>query len=264
MRFGVISDVHGNLHALRSTVSELSRRGVDGWLSLGDLIGYGPQPNECVETVAALEPIGVVGNHELVALGQLPGASSSERAHRSHQWTAAALRDDVAAYLSRLPRRAETHGVVLAHGSLDNPEEYVNTSDKALHQLGQLARDCPEAKVLLVGNTHRQQLVSERGGNVSIRSGRPVLLDGSQRHLANPGSVGQSRQWEWPPPARAMMLDLETMTATFLRIAYDVRAGRRELASHGLPYRSIQSPRPLRSVAKRSVRRVARALGGGQ
>ncbi|MDQ3766446.1 MAG: metallophosphatase family protein [Actinomycetota bacterium] len=261
MRFGVISDVHGNLHALRATVSHLRRQGVDGWLSVGDLIGYGPHPNECVEMLAELGAAGVAGNHELIALGELSGVSSSERARRSHRWTAAELHEDVVAYLAGLPRRVEiAGGVLLTHGSLDDPEEYVNTVTKATHQLAQLAREHPTARLLVLGNTHRQQLCSERGGSLSTRSGSTIRLDVFQRHLANPGSVGQSRQWEWPPPARAMVLDVNEMTVEFHRIPYDVRAGRLELARHGLPYRSLQAPPPLRSVASRRLRRVVYAL----
>src|SRR6266545_3183101 len=72
MRYGVLSDVHGNAFALRAAVDRLTRVGVDGWLCAGDLVGYGPQPNECVALLAELGAIGVAGNHELLVLGRLP------------------------------------------------------------------------------------------------------------------------------------------------------------------------------------------------
>jgi predicted phosphodiesterase len=255
MRFGVISDVHGNLTALRSTVGKLRSEGVDVWLSVGDLIGYGPNPNECVDLVAELDAIGVAGNHELVVLGELPGASSSDRAHATHAWTAAVLRDDVRAYLARLPRHVEIDGMVLTHGSLDDPEAYVGSEAKALGQLKQLAAQYPTASWLLLGNTHRQLLCVEDRGSLKVSHRTDMRVNRHQRHVANPGSVGQSRQWEWPPRARAMIIDTDDARVRFYAVPYNVRAARRELARHGLPYRSIQSVPPLRAAMARRLRR---------
>jgi predicted phosphodiesterase len=255
MRYGVISDVHGNLIALRSTVRTLSSEGVDAWLSVGDLIGYGPQPNECVELVAELGPIGVAGNHELAVLGQLAGASSSRRARATHAWTAEILRDDVRTYLARLPRHAEVDGMVLTHGSLDNPEEYVGSAVKALGQLKELASTYPTAKCLIVGNTHRQLLCAEDRGTLQVSHRAAMRLDLRRRHVLNPGSVGQSRQWEWPPRARAMIIDPDEANVRFYLIPYNVRAARRELTRHDLPYRSIHSVPPVRDALGRRLRR---------
>jgi predicted phosphodiesterase len=260
VRYGVISDVHGNLHALRAVVHDLRAQGVDAWLSLGDLIGYGPQPNECVELVAELDAISVAGNHELIVLGEIEGASSSERAHRSHLWTRHVLGADSLAYLRRLPRRAEVDGIVLTHGSLDDPEEYVRTPARAAAQLEQLAVEQPEARLLLVGNTHVQQLHSESRGQLSLASGSPVQLDLGHRHLANPGSVGQSRQWEWPPRARCLVVDISRGQLTFRTVAYDVRGCRRELARQGLPYRSIHSTPAVGAALRRRGRRAWRRI----
>ena len=264
VRFGVISDVHGNLPALRAAISDLGRHGVDGWLCVGDLVGYGAYPNECVETVAQLGALGVAGNHELIALGVLPGASSSERAHRSHRWTAAALSPDVATYLRERPLRLVVDDIVLAHGSLDDAEEYVHSASLAADQVTQLSRDHPGARLLLLGNTHRQLLYSERGGLQRIAHGASTKLDPSQRYVANPGSVGQPRQWEWPPRVRAAIADMERHHLIFRKIDYDHRAYRRELASLGLPYRSLHSPPPVGPAVRRRARRLIKALGVGQ
>ena len=171
MRLGVISDVHANLDALRAVVAEVRRRGVDRWVSAGDLIGYGPHPNECVEVVAELGATGVAGNHELIVLGRLPGVGSSDRAHVSHRWTREALRGDVVDYLAALPLRVEIGPVVVSHGSLDDPEEYVRTAGQAAAQLDRLQRSHPSARLLILGNTHRQLLVGEGNGVVPARTG---------------------------------------------------------------------------------------------
>ena len=256
MRLGLISDVHANVHALTASIAALRRWGVDAWVSAGDLIGYGPHPNECVELVAELGATGVAGNHELIALGRLPGARSSDRAHVSHRWTRAMLRDDVIEYLAALPLRVEVDSVVVTHGSLDDPEEYVFTAGRAVAQLGRLHQEHPAARLLVLGNTHRQLLVAERAGSVAIRTGVAMTLGTGERHVLNPGSVGQSRQREWRPRARAAVLDTEQGTVVFESIGYDVRACRRDLIGAGLPYGSIHAPPPLRSVAARRMRRL--------
>jgi predicted phosphodiesterase len=263
MRLGLISDVHANLHALTATIAALRRRGVDAWVQAGDLIGYGPHPNECVERVAELGTTGVAGNHELIVLGLLPGARSSERAHVSHRRTRAMLRDDVVEYLAALPRLVEVGDVVVTHGSLDDPEEYVSTAGKAAAQLNRLHREHPTARVLVLGNTHRQLLYTDAAGSQPIRAGATMEVRTPAGHVLNPGSVGQSRQWEWPPRARAAVLDTDQGTVVFETIPYDVRACHRDLSRIGLPYRSIHSPPKMRSVVSRRLHTLSARVRGG-
>ena len=262
MRLGLISDVHANLHALKATIAALRRRGVDSWVSAGDLIGYGPHPNECVELVAQLDTVGVAGNHDLIALGRLAGARSSDRAHVSHRRTRDMLRDDVRSYLAALPLRVDLGPVVVTHGSLDDPEKHVSTAARAAAELAVLRQANPGARILVLGNTHRQLLVDEAARFRPIRAGVPIDLATGLRHVLNPGSVGQSRQWEWPPRARAAVLDLQEDTLLFEKIAYDVRACRQELADVGIPYRSIHAPPPARSVLTGPVRRLSARIRG--
>ena len=114
MRYGVLSDVHANLPALRAALSLLRAEGVERWLCAGDLVGYGPQPNECVAELAALHPVCVAGNHELIALGELSGQRCSRRAQQSLDWTRDELTEDTRRYLGALPRTATLPGVVMA------------------------------------------------------------------------------------------------------------------------------------------------------
>src|SRR5215210_662314 len=126
MRYGVLADVHGNLPALRAAVAELASRGVDRYLVAGDLVGYGANPNECVELVAGLEPACVVGNHELMLLGRISEERCVPLGRESLRWTREVLRDDVREYLAELPVRLAVEGrVMVAHGSLDDPQEYI-------------------------------------------------------------------------------------------------------------------------------------------
>src|SRR4051794_17709320 len=107
MRLGVIADVHGNLPALEATVAALERMGVDRYACLGDIVGYGPFPVECVELIAGLDALAVAGNHDLIATGRLEGVTVSALAARTLGWTAEILDDRSRAYLRALPLARE-------------------------------------------------------------------------------------------------------------------------------------------------------------
>src|SRR6059036_2321500 len=112
MRYAVLSDIHGNLAELEAALAYFRRVGVDGYLCAGDLVGYGPEPNECVTAVASLDAVCVAGNHDLIALGELSKERCIPLARRSLEWTRKALRGDVREYLAGLPRRARAEGGV--------------------------------------------------------------------------------------------------------------------------------------------------------
>src|SRR5689334_4170949 len=150
MRWGVISDVHANVHALEAVLRVLRREGVDRILCAGDLVGYGPRPNECVERVAALDPAPVViaGNHDLMAIGRLRTAGIGPLPKQTIDWTSETLTDDARGYLEALPPSSVTDdGVVVAHGSLDDPVEYVFDGVAAQAQLALVAERHPRARV---------------------------------------------------------------------------------------------------------------------
>lgn len=262
MRYGVISDIHGNLLALQVAVSRLKREGVDGWLCLGDIIGYGPHPNECVETVAELGALAVAGNHELIILKLLSGSGSGRLAQNTRDWTDSVLRDDCRAYLAQLPLVVSSPEFVMAHASLDDPEEYLTRPSQATDQLGRLEAEHPSARVLLVGHTHRPWAYSAERGTIDSLPEDLVRL-GHRPLLLNPGSVGQSRMRERTPRARFMLLDLDRRWVRFHRAAFDVGACRAALREHNLPAACIQVHPGVVSTARRRSARVLRSLAAG-
>jgi predicted phosphodiesterase len=252
VRYGVLADVHGNLHALEAVLDRLREERVDGYLCAGDLVGYGPFPNECVELVADLEPVCVAGNHDLLVLGRLPSADLISLARKSLEWTAGVLGDEERAYLEGLPLRAEANAVVVAHGSLDDPQEYTLRPTQAASQLDRIAADRPGATMLILGHTHLPWAWGRASGSLVIGAGGGVSLPAGERFLLNPGGVGQSR--ERFVRARFLILDLDRREAIFHAIPYDVAAAREALRRVGLSPRSVHIP-PSR------LRRAARPLG---
>jgi len=239
MRYGLISDIHANLHALDTAIAALKREGVDGFLCMGDLVGYGPFPNECVERVAELGARCVAGNHDLIALERLSEERCIPLAQQSLRWTRTVLREDTRAYLAALPLRTEIGTeIVMAHGSLDDAQEYVTRPEQADRQLQQLAAEYPAARFLLLGHSHRQWEYS------------------SGPRLLNPGSVGQSRDRQ--ARVRFALLDLEREEVRFFSQSYDVAACRAALRREGLSPGSCHLAPSLLAACAGRVRRLAR------
>jgi predicted phosphodiesterase len=262
MRYGVISDIHANLHALDATLAFLATQEVDGYLCAGDLVGYGPLPNECVRRVLALGGPCVAGNHDLIALGRLSEARCIPLAQESLRWTREVLDDDARTLLSGLPLEATVDRIAIHHGSARDPEEYVVTVPQALATLDDLRDVAPQADILILGHTHRPMAVGRRRGSL-LRGGEgTVSLPPDEPVVLNPGAVGQSRSRDGR--ARAMVLDLAERVATFHAVEYDVAGCREALRRRGLPPDSCHRPRSRAQetlgAVKRGVRRVHGSL----
>jgi diadenosine tetraphosphatase ApaH/serine/threonine PP2A family protein phosphatase len=231
MRVAVISDIHANLDALEAVLAALEDELHDGLWCLGDLVGYGPRPNECCALVRDRADLCLVGNHDLVVLGSLSADDFNPDAAAAAQWTSAELSADSRTFLSSLSPTAEAEGVQLFHASARDPVwEYVLTFDSALASL-----ELTTAPLLLVGHSHvpLALLLDEEGlsGGVAAADVEADLSAG--RWLLNPGAVGQPRDGD--PRAAYLLLDLEARSARFRRVPYSVEGTQEEMRERGLP-----------------------------
>jgi predicted phosphodiesterase len=231
MRVAVISDIHGNLHALEAVVAALGRESLDALWCLGDVVGYGPRPNRCCAVVEAETSLGLVGNHDLGVLGAVDLGDFSPDAAASALWTRNVLTGEARAYLGGLEPQGKANGAALFHASPSDPVwDYILSGDAALEAF----EGTPEALVL-VGHTHVAMavLLADRilsGGHAP--SGTEVrLADG--RWLLNPGSVGQPRDGD--PRAAYLLIDFEVGRASFRRVEYAVERTQAEMRERGLP-----------------------------
>lgn len=261
MRVGLLADVHANLHALETTLAAVELRGVDAWVTAGDLVGYGPEPDAVTARIAALGGTVVAGNHDLMAIGALPAEGSIPLARQSLAWTAKVMSPATRALLAGLPPRAAAPGgLLVAHGSLDDPEHYVRTPDDAHRQLRRAEALQPGCAFVVLGHTHRALVVGEHTGLLGADATGTVRLPPDERCLINPGSVGQSR--ERRALARAAILDTAARTVELLGLPYDERACRASLRAAGLPPGSCHlRPRPVRALAGRALRRAGLRRG---
>jgi diadenosine tetraphosphatase ApaH/serine/threonine PP2A family protein phosphatase len=231
VRVAVLSDIHSNLAALEAVLEAVEADAPDEVWFLGDLVGYGPKPNECCALLRPRAQVFLSGNHDLGVLGTIDLLEFSGDAGAAARWTATVLDPDQRAFLEGLEPFGEAHNVGLYHGSARDPVwEYV-LSDEAAATTFVLTTQ----PVVLVGHSHVALQVALRdplleGGLAP--AGTEIDLAGS-RWLLNPGSVGQPRDGD----ARAayLLLDLDAQTASFRRVPYDIARTQREIREAGLP-----------------------------
>ncbi len=264
MRYAVLADVHANLHALRAAVQFLERERIDAYVVAGDLVGYGPMPDECVEAVADLGATCVAGNHDLIALGRLSDDRCIPLARRSLRWTRETMSEDTREYLAGLPSTAGVPGgVAIAHGSLDDAREYTTEPGQAVAQLARLDAEHAGSRLLILGHTHRPWACSGAGHVLHPGAGGLLDLSDVDRCLLNPGAIGQSR--ERRVRSRFLVLDLERQNAAFHAIEYDVDGCRRALRERGLPPGSYRLRRSglagAAHIARGAARRAKRITG---
>ena len=233
MRIAVISDVHANLFALDAVLGHVGS--VDAIWHLGDIVGYGPEPDAVVERLAGAKAVGVRGNHDSAASGGNEIDWFNADARAAMEWTRRTIASSTVAWLSALPLRREEAGFTLAHGSpLDPTWEYVTTTGAARDNLNAISTEHG-----LNGHTHVPiafSLDGEETGRFSPTEGAAtdLALDGA-RLLLNPGSVGQPRDGD--PRSSYLLLDLGTRRAHWHRVAYDIDAVRAQMRAAGLPLR---------------------------
>jgi predicted phosphodiesterase len=230
MRVAVISDIHGNHHALRAVLDAIGDQRPDAIWCLGDLVGYGPKPNECCATVARSARICLVGNHDLGVIGRIDLADFSPDAHAAAEWSREVLTQESRTYLEGRKTSTKAHRSELFHASPRDPVwEYVLSAEAAYLSL--LTASAP---LVLVGHSHVALAIglddTELRGGLAP-SGTEVQLDG--RWLINPGSVGQPRDGD--PDAAWLELDTDEQVARFRRVAYPIERTQAGIREQGLP-----------------------------
>ena len=229
MRLAVLSDIHANLAALDAVCDELGP--VDELWVLGDIVGYGPQPNEVIRRLQELGARAVTGNHDGAAIGTVDASWFNPDAQAAIRWTATVLDENAHAYLAALPEVRTDGELTAVHGSPREPIwEYITDAGVAAANLGAF-----ETRLCLYGHTHLPVVYRADGNHVKVvpaTASSPITLD-SRRSLINPGSVGQPRDGD--PEASYLVFDTDAGTATFRRVRYDIGLTQRLMREVGLP-----------------------------
>jgi predicted phosphodiesterase len=234
VRVAVLSDIHANLAALDAVIASLGS--VDAVWHLGDVVGYGPEPDGVVERLAGIGAVGVRGNHDSAAVGGNEIEWFNPDARTAMEWTRRRIADGTRAWLSALPERHADGRYGLVHGSPREPLwEYIVSVPVARANLAAMTTDFG-----LYGHTHLPMVYAERDGGVE----QIEPADGSSftlaqgRALINPGSVGQPR--DGIVTASYLVLDTEAGKCTWHRTPYDIAAVQATMRADGLPARLVE------------------------
>ena len=236
MRFLILSDIHANVDALDAVLAAAPRAGWDRALILGDLVGYGAEPNAVIERVLALDPLAVIrGNHDKAACRLADASDFNHVARAAAMWTADTLTEEHRLYLGRLPQGPVSidDTVEICHGTPFDEDHYVFDLPDASRALDAAARP-----LCLFGHTHLP-VVYRRGpdgdGGFVPDTGddMDVAIETGVRYLINPGSVGQPRDGD--PRAAFAIHDAGRQVLTLRRVEYSVEMAQKRIFDAGLP-----------------------------
>jgi predicted phosphodiesterase len=241
MRTLILSDVHGNVAALEAVIRDAAAGGpFDAVWCLGDTVGYGPQPSQCIARLHELGALWVAGNHDRAATGALSTEDFNPDAAEAALWTRRRLTTEERAGLDAIPEVATQGDFTLVHGTLREPIwEYLYSEEIALAHLA-----LQETAYGLVGHTHVPLLVyqhpdrSQECEMYRLGHGEAVRLAERGKMVLNPGSVGQPRDGD--PRAAYAVYDSEAGEVLFLRVEYEINATQKLMQEAGLPRWLIQ------------------------
>jgi predicted phosphodiesterase len=236
MLYGIISDIHSNLEAFAEVLSHLQK--VDRIICLGDIVGYGPNPNECVNKMRELKIPAVAGNHDKAVTGEIEITWFNRYAKEAVVWTRSELSRENLNYLKDLPLQLEEDDFQVVHGSLRDPlEEYVTGVAKAIPTIEKMTR-----RVCFIGHSHAPLFIGlKNDGNYDGRAladGEEVLVEEYQKVIINVGGVGQPRDGD--PRASFGIYDSKIKIFTLQRVVYDIEKVQQKMKAARLPLPLIE------------------------
>jgi diadenosine tetraphosphatase ApaH/serine/threonine PP2A family protein phosphatase len=237
MRYAIIADIHANLDAFKAVLVDIGNKGkVEGVWCLGDIVGYGPEPHQCLELLRQVSHVCVVGNHDLAAVGNIDTSEFNPDAATAVQWTAKQLTPRDVTYIRSLPRVIKKDDFTLVHGSPREPIwEYVMSISGARENFVYF-----NTKFCLLAHTHTPMVFSlDKTDSCSFSqfSTDKELVLGEERLIINPGAVGQPRDGD--PRASYAIYDSETRKFWLYRVPYDVAATQAKMVEQRLPMRLV-------------------------
>jgi diadenosine tetraphosphatase ApaH/serine/threonine PP2A family protein phosphatase len=230
MLTAIVSDIHGNLEALEAVLADVRAQRPDRIVCLGDFVGYGASPNECIERLRPEIVGAVIGNHDVAAIGRLQLTYFNNDAAVAARWTDVRLTAENRAYLEALPYTFRLPDVLFVHASPEAPEEwrYVLSPADAQYEMATY----PEP-LCFIGHSHYPGAFALEGSRIRYTRDAEIRLEPGRRYLVNVGSVGQPRDGD--PRAAYALHDEAAGRVRHVRIDYDVAAAGERIRSAGLP-----------------------------
>ncbi len=233
MIFGILSDIHSNLTALDAVLDKLRERNVGAYICLGDIVGYGPRPNQCCQRIRDLDATCIIGNHDEAVLK--PGTEDWFNAYAAAAvlWTRAVLSEENTEFLRGLPEKQVIGEFTICHGSLEDPWGYITEAYEAASTF-----ELMTTPVCFIGHSHCAEYYeldpdNPRPRRVQVTDAHTLTMAEGMQYIINPGSVGQPRDRN--PRASCAAYDTEAGTVEIIRASYDIKLCQEEMLDHGLP-----------------------------
>jgi diadenosine tetraphosphatase ApaH/serine/threonine PP2A family protein phosphatase len=230
MRYGIISDIHGNLEALNAVLENLSKERIDRYLCLGDLVGYGANPNECVALVRELTDWVIAGNHDWVAVSLSDSSAFNPHARKAALWTARSLTEEHRSYLCKLPLKRPDGEALFVHSTPEEPERWRYILSP--HEAGKHF-DLLNPQICFIGHSHRPVVFARGDDGHVLVLGADFSIKSNWKYIVNVGSVGQPRDGD--PKASYAIFDAEEASVRIKRVSYDIEKAQQKIRRAGLP-----------------------------
>lgn len=229
MRYGLISDIHGNFEALTSALEFLAGQGIDEYLCLGNVVGYGAEPSRCLSEIRELGCDMIAGNHDFAAVGKISVDYFNIFAKESTLWTQEHISNDEKQFLVAQPLVRDYKGFTLVHGSLNMPQafDYIQTIIDALYSFREL-----KEQILFIGHSHVPITFIETD-SISFSVNDTIHIEKDKRYIINIGSVGQPRDED--PRSCFAIYDTDAKVVRICRAEYDIDAAAKKIIEAGLP-----------------------------
>jgi predicted phosphodiesterase len=226
MRIAIISDIHSNLEALETALTYIRENNIDKIFCLGDIVGYGPNPNECVELIKENCEQVIIGNHDHAVLGLTSVEYFNDFAKISTGWTAKTMTDENKTYLAKLDFKHYTNGYCLVHATPSEPAQwhYILSENDAYHEF-----TCFDQHVCFIGHSHFPIVFSKKG----FSREKKIKLEKRNKYIINVGSIGQPRDGN--PRTCFCIYKPDKNMVEYVRLDYDIAKTREKIIKEGLP-----------------------------
>jgi len=230
MRYGIFSDIHSNLEAFEAVISAYGKERIDRYLCIGDIVGYGASPSECIGKTRQLTNIIVAGNHDWAAVNKFSLDYFNPIAKEAIIWTKNILKEEEKDFLATLTLIYEESNFVVAHGTLIQPDrfDYLISLSKARENFEFL-----EKKILFVGHSHAPCIFVKNKEKITFLNSPEIEISEDRTYIINVGSVGQPRDGDWK--ASYAIYDLDNQIVEIKRIGYNIRESQEKIIRAKLP-----------------------------
>jgi len=230
MRYGIISDIHGNLEALHAVLEACRRQNIEKSLCVGDIVGYGANPRECLAALMEIQAVCVAGNHDWAVVGKLDASYFLEDGKEAIHWTRNALSMEMIALMASLNLECHNEDLIMVHSSPFQPEAFTYLRD--VETAGQ-AFQVMKQPICFIGHTHVPKVFAKRNDRIIQTNMLEFEIAPDCQYIVNVGSVGQPRDGN--PMAAYCIYDTDMQMIEIKRTKYNIKLAQRKIIEAGLP-----------------------------